>query len=87
MGFCLEGYPKTEEQNQYLKDIIKIRPDIVFVLDCPDHIIQQRLKKFKCDPVSGRMYSDSEIKELTSASLVNRLTDLPNETEETIKTR
>jgi len=43
MGFCLEGYPKTEAQNKFLKEVIKIQPDIVFVLDCPDHIIYERL--------------------------------------------
>lgn len=87
MGFCLEGYPKTESQNKYLKEKIKIQPDIVFVLDCPDHIIMQRLQRYKFDPVTGRMYSEGEIKKLNSTSLLNRLTDLPDETESSIKTR
>lgn len=87
MGFCLEGYPKTEAQNNYLKKVIKLQPDIVFALDCPDHIIQQRLTNNKCDPVTGRMYSELEIQNLNSTSLLNRLTDLPDQTEEIINSR
>lgn len=87
MGFCLEGYPRSENQNKFMKSVLEIEPDIVFVLDCPDHIIQKRLNKYKYDPISGRMYSEFEIKAINQASLENRLLDLPNETTETIKTR
>jgi adenylate kinase len=39
MGFCLEGYPRTEVQSKFMKNVLRMEPDIVFVLDCPDHII------------------------------------------------
>lgn len=87
MGFCLEGYPRTEGQNNFLRDVMKIKPDLIFVLDCPDHVIQSRLKLYRQDPITGRMYSQTEIKQINQANLEHRLKDLDNESETVIKTR
>ena len=87
MGFCLEGYPRTEAQNSFMKNVLRLKPDIIFVLDCPDHVIHSRLKLYRQDPITGRMYSQTEIKQINQANLEHRLKDLDNESEEIIKTR
>ena len=61
MGFCLEGYPRNQNQRNFMRDVIKIHPDIVFVLDCPDHIVVRRMNQYKYDPITERIYSEQEI--------------------------
>lgn len=87
MGFCLEGYPRTEGQNSFLKNVLKIKPDIIFILECPDDVISSRLKLYRQDPITGRMYSQTDIKQINQANLEHRLKDLDNESDEIIKTR
>ena len=87
LGFCLEGYPRTEPQYKHLNEVLEIQPDLVLVLNCPEEVLMKRFKHYKYDPLTDRMYSEEEIKQITHVTVLNRLKELPNNSDEIIQKR
>jgi adenylate kinase len=76
-GWLLDGFPRTAEQAQALKDA-GIMPDVLLVLDVPDEELTARTVHRRLDPVSGKLYhlkTDPPESEEVAARLVQRSAD------------
>lgn len=83
-GWVLDGYPKTVEQLQYMKEF-KVMPTHVIFLDCPDALVYERTEKRRLDPVSGEYYSILNLPE--DEEVKSRLIHLNEDTHENVKKR
>jgi adenylate kinase len=56
-GFVLDGFPKTDGQLQELERLV---PSHIFVLECNDSLVVERLTARKLDPLTGVFYHNPE---------------------------
>lgn len=70
-----------------MKEELELEADIVIVLQCSDEVILQRHKEFRVDPITGRLYSEQDISDLSHPSVVNRLKELSHESDLNMRKR
>jgi adenylate kinase len=78
-GWILDGFPRTVEQAQALKDA-SCQPDKVLLLDVPDDILLSRMTGRRHDPLTGKIYHLSTNPPPTpevAARLEQRSDDMP----------
>ena len=73
LGLCLEGYPRTESQYNFLRKQLKMQPDIVLMIDFPDEVIATGYKDQRVDPNTGRVYSARSMKYINDSKVQKRL--------------
>eukprot|EP01051_Picozoa_sp_SAG22_P004558 SAG22_NODE_247_length_13918_cov_7.885375_2_plen_1010_part_00 len=54
-GWLLDGFPRSKEQAQALKDA-GVVPDVLLVLDVPDSVLVDKCVQRRLDPETGKMY-------------------------------
>jgi adenylate kinase family enzyme len=87
LGYCVEGFPRSENQYRYFSETLNHQPDGVFVLTAPDSVILRRMRKSKFDPLTGRVYSQEDARMIKQHSMDFRLVDLEEDSETSFKTR
>ena len=85
LGACIDGYPKTEGQMNYLKNTLKIDPTFVIVLECPEHLITERNRIV--DTQTGQKYSLQMVRESDDFELKNRIQQVANESTQVMQKR
>jgi adenylate kinase len=83
-GWVLDGYPKTVDQLQYMREF-KVLPTHVIFLDCPDNLVYERTEKRRLDPTTGEFYSILHLPE--DEDIRSRLIQLNEDTHEVVKKR
>ena len=84
-GWLLDGFPRTKEQAFSLirADMV---PDIVILLDVPDHVLIERVVGRKTDPITGKIYHMT-FSPPTDPAVMNRLVQRSDDTIEKVTTR
>lgn len=77
LGACIEGYPKTEAQIQFMRNTLKIEPTFIFILECSDNYSFERYRVF--DSITANHYSIQEVKNSGDVPLLGRIQQLANE--------
>ncbi|KRX07413.1 P-loop containing nucleoside triphosphate hydrolase [Pseudocohnilembus persalinus] len=84
-GYVLDGYPKSADQLECLRDSLKITPTLIVVLECPDTTCLQRISSQQIDPVTGIIYDRNNIP--SDISIKQRLTKPPNQNVQQLQNR
>jgi adenylate kinase len=83
-GWVLDGYPKTVDQLQYMREF-KVNPTHVIFLDCPDSLAYERTERRRLDPQTGQIYSILSLPD--DEDLKSRLIQLNEDTHDIVKKR
>jgi len=85
-GWLLDGFPRTRAQGLAMQSM-GILPDKVFLLDVPDELLVERVTGRRSDPVTGKIYHMKFAPPPQDETILRRLVQRSDDTEETIRTR
>lgn len=83
-GYVLDGFPKSYNQLQILHNL-KIVPNLIIVLECPEEELKRRIENKRVDPITGVTYDHDSV--VSDAEITARLQPIPNQKPEIVKKR
>ena len=83
-GYVLDGFPKSYNQLQILHNL-KIVPNLIIVLECPEEELKRRIENKRVDPVTGIVYDSNS--NVTDPVVTERLQPIPNQKPEIVRKR
>jgi len=85
LGACIDGFPKSEGQVNFMKNTLRMEPNYVFVLECSEESLTERNRVF--DSKISKKYSLEEAKKTGDYALAHRVTQALEESSEAFKRR
>ena len=88
-GWIVTGFPKSQGQVNFLESMkAAIKPSLIALIDMDEKLIEEKAKKIKFDPKTGKYYrEDSKKYAKLTEDVVNRLVSRPQDSEEILKKR
>jgi adenylate kinase len=83
-GYVLDGFPKSYNQLQILHNL-KITPNLIVVLECPEEELKRRIENKRVDPITGLTYDHDSV--VSDPEVSSRLQPIPNQKPEIVKKR
>jgi adenylate kinase family enzyme len=85
LGACIDGFPKTEGQVNFMKNTLRIEPNYVFVLECSEESLAERNRIF--DVKTSKKYSIEEARQTGDYALTHRITQAIEDSAQAFKNR
>lgn len=85
LGACIDGYPKTEGQVNFMKNSLRVEPNYVFVLECSEDKLTERNRIF--DVKTSKKYNLEEAKQAGDYALAHRVSQALEDSSQAFKNR
>ena len=83
LGLCIDTYPNTEAQVDYMRSSLQIEPTFIFMLECSDNFIFK--EQLLVDSLTGKSVTLEQARASNDPGLLNRISELARESKESLQ--